>query len=328
VVSDEHADEELPPAVLLMGPTASGKTAAALELAERFPIGLISVDSAQVYRGLDIGSAKPEPECLESFPHELIDLRDPEQSYSAAEFVCDCGEAMRRIAGRGRLPLLVGGTMMYFRALLYGLDDMPSADHALRRTIEEEAARRGWAGLYRELARADPGAAAIIDPADRQRIVRAIEVLRRTGHGPSRLRRNNRIAVLKTLRLVLAPPRRHVLHDGIAKRFNRMLQQGFLDEVRALRGRCGVDSGCAAIRSVGYRQAWEMMDGAFEPDELPARVQAATRQLAKRQLTALRRMSRSLWYDPNANGTIERIFRHVEAFYGRSTANGVLCQDK
>lgn len=322
MVSKDRVCAELPPAVLLMGPTAAGKTEVALKLAERFPVGLISVDSAQVYRGLDIGSAKPEPECLERFPHELIDLRDPEQAYSVADFVADCRAAMQRISDRGQLPLLVGGTMMYFRALLYGLDEMPSADPGLRTQIEEEAEQRGWAVLHRELAQVDPDCAALIDPADRQRIVRALEILRRTGHGPSRLRRNNQIAVLKTLRLVLAPSRRHVLHQRIAMRFDRMLAEGFLDEIRALRERCDLHPGCAAVRSVGYRQAWAMMDGDFEPDQLSARVQAATRQLAKRQLTALRRMSRSLWYDPSSNGTIDGISRQVEAFYGLSASTG------
>lgn len=307
----------MPPAVLLMGPTAAGKTEVALRLAEQLPIGLISVDSAQVYRGLDIGSAKPGSECLERYPHALINLRDPEQTYSVAEFLGDCHAAMHRIAAAGRLPVLVGGTMMYFRALLYGLDDMPAADPVLRRAIEGEAERRGWAALYRELMLADPVSAKRIDPGDRQRIARGLEVLRRTGEGPSRWRQNNRTALLDTLRLVLAPARRHILHERIEARFDQMLEQGFLGEVRQLRERPGVHLGCPAIRSVGYRQAWEMMNGDFQAGELGARVKAATRQLAKRQLTALRRMSRALWYDPNGTSTISRVHGQVEAFRER-----------
>ena len=308
-----------------MGPTAAGKTDVALRLAQRFPIGLISVDSAQVYRGLDIGSAKLEPRWLERFPHALVNIRDPEESYSVADFISDCRDAMLRAAERGQLPVLVGGTMMYFRALLYGLDAMPAADPALRRQIEGEAERRGWADLHRELAQADPRSAAIIDTGDRQRIARALEVLRQTGQGPSRLRRDNRVPVLEVLRLVLAPPRRHMLHERIERRFNRMMDMGFLDEVRRLRQRRGIHAECAAIKCVGYRQAWQMMDGQFEPGQLSSRVQAATRQLAKRQLTALRQLSRALWYDPQDERTLWRISRQVEGFWENRTLANPRC---
>jgi len=319
VGSEADPPADLPPAILVMGPTAAGKTEVALKLAERLPVGLISVDSAQIYRGLDIGSAKPEPACLARHPHALIDIRDPRQTYSVAEFIRDCREAMLRLAGEGRVPLLVGGTMMYFRALLYGLDKMPPADPVLRRQIEHEAERRGWESLHRELAQADPGCAARIEPGDRQRIARGLEILRATGRGPSDWRRHNRIPVLKSLRLVLAPSCRHILHQRIERRFDQMMEQGFLEEMRTLRKLDGLNAGCSAIRSVGYRQAWAMMDGEFGSDQLPARVRAATRQLAKRQLTALRGLSRTLWYDPGLNGTINRVLRRVEAFCGVST---------
>jgi tRNA dimethylallyltransferase len=314
VASKHEKPQQLPPAVLLMGPTAAGKTAIALALARRLPVGLISVDSAQVYRGLDIGAAKPDAETLRECPHELIDLREPEESYSVADFMSDADSAIKRVAASGRLPLLVGGTMMYFKALVYGLDRMPAADPALRAVLAKEAAERGWVALHAELATHDPIAAAVIRPSDPQRIQRALEVLRLSGKGPSHWQSHNRIPRLSSLRLVVTPSDRHILHHRIALRLEQMLSQGFMQEVEALRTRPGLGPDSASMRSVGYRQAWQHLDGACDQAGFLELAGAATRQLAKRQLTALRQFPDSLWYDPDRSLTIEMIFRQVEDF--------------
>ncbi|MFU8831272.1 MAG: tRNA (adenosine(37)-N6)-dimethylallyltransferase MiaA [Wenzhouxiangella sp.] len=316
-MASSEVDAPLPPVVALMGPTAAGKTAIALELARRFPVGLVSVDSAQVYRGLDIGSAKPDPDTLAAYPHALIDIREPEESYSVADFCRDCEAEIRRIAALGQLPVLVGGTMMYFRSMIYGLDAMPEADPELRQAIAAEGDRRGWPAMHAELIRHDPIAAGAIEVADRQRIQRALEVVRLTGQGPSGMRRHNRIPRLPSCRLVVTPADRQRLHQRIAQRLEAMLEQGFMDEVAKLRQRPGLDPGSGAMRSVGYRQAWQHLDGEFELDEFRARTKAATRQLAKRQLTSLRQMSRALWYDPDGSLTLNLVFRQVEGFLKR-----------
>jgi len=317
VVNNEITDPPLPPVVALMGPTAAGKTAIAMELVRRFPVGLVSVDSAQVYRGLDIGSAKPDPDTLASFPHALVDIREPEDSYSVADFCRDCEAEIRRLDAMGRLPVLVGGTMMYFKSMIYGLDAMPEADPDLRKAIGEEGDRRGWPAMHAELMQHDPVAARAIKVADRQRIQRALEVLRLTGHGPSRLRSHNRIPRLATCRLVVAPGDRHSLHQRIGQRLDAMLAQGFLSEVETLRQRPKLDPRSAAMRSVGYRQAWQYLDGEFDLSEFRSKATAATRQLAKRQLTSLRQMSRALWYDPDGSLTLNLVFRQVEGFLKR-----------
>jgi tRNA dimethylallyltransferase len=304
----------LPPVVLLMGPTAAGKTAVALALARRMPVGLISVDSTQVYRGLDIGSAKPDAATLQAFPHELIDLREPQERYSVADFLTDAEAAIGRVRESGRVPLLVGGTMMYFKALIYGLDQMPKSDPALRALIGEEAAEKGWPALHAELARHDPDAATIIRPSDPQRISRALEVLRLSGKGPSHWHRHNRIPRRSALRLVVTPASRQVLHDRIEVRLHQMLAEGFLEEVRMLRERPGLSEDMPSMRSVGYRQAWHYLDGDGDLPTFLGRASAATRQLAKRQLTALRQLSGSLWYDPDRRLSIDMIFRQVEDF--------------
>lgn len=304
----------LPPAILVMGPTAAGKTAAAFALHERFPVELVSVDSAQVYRGLDIGTAKPDRATLERHPHALIDVRDPEATYSAADFVRDAEAEIRRIHAAGRWPVLVGGTMLYYRALVYGLDPMPPADAALRGAIAAEARERGWRALHAELARHDPVTAEAIGPGDPQRIQRALEVLRLTGRGPSAFHAHNRLPRLDALRLVLTPRDRHVLHERIGMRFDDMLAQGLIAEVERLRSRPGLTADHAAMRSVGYRQAWLHLDGALSSDQWRHSAVAATRQLAKRQLTALRRMSGALWHDSLQKRTIELIFRQVGGF--------------
>lgn len=311
-------ERELPPAVFLMGPTAAGKTAAAFALHERFPVELVSVDSAQVYRGLDIGSAKPDAATLARYPHALIDIRDPEQTYSAAQFAADAEAEIRRIHAAGRWPVLVGGTMLYYRALLYGLDPMPPADADLRRVIAAEAQELGWPALHAELARHDPAAAAVIESADTQRIQRALEILRLTGKGPSAHHGHNRRPRLNALRLVLTPRDRHILHERIARRFDEMLAQGFVAEVQRLRARTGLSADHASMKSVGYRQAWEALEEGRTVGDCRSRAVAATRQLAKRQLTALRRLPRTLWHDSLQERTIELIFRQVGDFFAQS----------
>ncbi len=310
--SDDHP--VLPPAVILAGPTAAGKTAIALALAERFPVDLISVDSTQVYRGLDIGSAKVDAATRQRFPHALIDVCEPEQAYSAADFERDCRACMEQSARNKRLPLLVGGTMMWLRALIYGLDRLPGADPEVRRQIARQAESSGWAALHAELARIDSQAAASISVNDPQRIQRAIEIVRLTGKGPSCFHRHNRLPRLVTLRLVLTPTDRHVLHQRIGIRLDQMLEAGFLDEVSALRRRRALSVSSPSMRSVGYRQAWQYLDGRLDRQAFVDRARSATRQLAKRQLTALRQFSGALWYDPGRSLTIKRIFNQVERF--------------
>lgn len=306
--------ERLPPAVFLMGPTAAGKTAVAMALADARPVRLISVDSAQVYRGLDIGAAKPDRETLAQYPHALIDIREPEETYSAADFAADAAGEIRAAHRAGAMPVLVGGTVLYFRALLYGLDRMPPADQNLRAEIEAEAGQRGWASLHHELGRHDPAAAARIRPADQQRILRAIEVLRLTGKGPSSHYSDNRVPRMDSLRLVLTPSDRHVLHDRIERRFDQMLDEDLLAEVTTLRRRPALTVDHAAMRSVGYRQLWRHLDGQYDLATARAKGVAATRQLAKRQLTALRQMPGALWNDPLQMRTIDLIFRQVGEF--------------
>jgi tRNA dimethylallyltransferase len=277
----------------LAGPTASGKTGAALALAEAIDAEIVSVDSALVYRGMDIGTAKPSAAERAAVPHHLIDIRDPTQPYSAAEFAADAARLVAEIAARGKVPLLVGGTMLYFKALFEGLDAMPAADPAVRAQLEAEAARRGWPALHAELAQADPSTAARLAPNDSQRVQRALEVWRTTGkplsafHGAAR-GGGLRPAVL----LSLEPQERAWLHERIAQRFDAMLAAGFLDEVRALRARGDLHPGLPSMRCVGYRQAWEALDEGWPLAQLRERGIFATRQLAKRQLTWLRGMQR------------------------------------
>jgi tRNA dimethylallyltransferase len=279
----------LPPAIFLMGPTASGKTALAVSLIERFPLEIISVDSALVYRGMDIGTAKPDAATLARAPHHLLDIRDPGEAYSAAAFRDDALRLMAEITARGRVPLLVGGTMLYFRALLQGLDDLPRADAALRRQLEAEAAERGWPALHAELAGVDPETAARLAPNDSQRIGRALEIFRLSGKPMSALLdRTQADLPYRVLQLALIPSDRAVLHQRIADRFDAMLAGGLLDEVKSLRQAYALTPDLPAMRAVGYRQAWAHLDGEISLDELRETGIAATRQLAKRQLTWLR----------------------------------------
>jgi len=280
--------DQRPLAVFLMGPTASGKTALALELAQSGRFGLISVDSALVYRGLDIGSAKPDAATLAEFPHALIDIREPEQAYSAAEFCADARVAMDAIAARGKTPLLVGGTGLYFRALDRGLSDLPTAEPQLRAKIEAEAIERGWVAMHAELAALDPIAGARIHPNDPQRIGRALEVIRISGVPLSALQGKGRADLpFRILKIALLPDRA-VLHARIAERFELMLANGFLDEVRTLVQRPQLHADLPAMRSVGYRQAWQHLRGEIDAETLRRSGIEATRQLAKRQITWIR----------------------------------------
>ena len=280
----------LPPAICLMGPTASGKTAVSLGLTLRFPLEIVSVDSAQVFRDMDIGTAKPDRATLEKFPHHLIDLISPEESYSAARFRSDALRVMAEITARGRIPLLAGGTMLYFKALRDGLSDLPQADAVLRHAIDEEAQRRGWPALHAELARLDPAAAARLKPTDAQRIQRTLEVVRLTGAplAESLARRSAAAPPYRLVQLALLPADRAVLHARIAQRFDAMLAAGLVDEVRALRRKYRLHAGLPSLRCVGYRQVWDCLEGDCDRAALREKGIAATRQLAKRQLTWLR----------------------------------------
>ena len=279
--------------ICIAGPTASGKSALALALAQQLPAEIVSVDSALVYRGMDIGTAKPTPAERAAAPHHLIDIRDPAQADSAAEFVRDAARLIADIQARGRTPLLVGGTMLYFKALLHGLDDMPPADAAVRARLEAQARERGWPALHAELARVDPATAARLAPADSQRIQRALEVWQLTGrpladfHAIKQGASSAGLAGAASL-FSLEPQDRTWLHQRIARRFDAMLAEGFLDEVAALRARGDLPPELPALRAVGYRQAWQALDEGWPLALLRERAIAATRQLAKRQLTWLR----------------------------------------
>ena len=271
-----------------MGPTTSGKSAAAMALARERPIEIVSVDSALVYRGMDIGTAKPTRDEQARVPHHLIDLLDPSESYSAARFVADADAAIAAIRARGHVPLLTGGTMLYFKALRDGLDAMPSADLAIRADLEREAARDGWDALHRQLATVDPVTAARLAPLDAQRISRALEVWRSSGTPLSAFQQGTRVAARPLRVWSLEPSDRNALHTRIATRFDAMLDAGFLDEVRALKARGDLDPRMPSMRCVGYRQAWEHLDGECDATTMRERAIAATRQLAKRQITWLR----------------------------------------
>lgn len=306
----------LPPAVLLMGPTASGKTGLAVELVQRFPMDLISVDSALVYRGLDIGTAKPDPATLAIAPHRLIDILEPTGRYSAADFRRDALREMASITAAGRVPLLVGGTMLYFRALQDGLSTLPAADQATRDRIEARAAREGWPALHAELASIDPAAAGRISPNDPQRIQRALEVFELSGQSMTHLQQQapGDPLAYRLLKLVVCPQPRSELHRRIEQRFDTMLAQGFEEEVRGLHRRGDLDPSLPALRAVGYRQAWAWLDGAYGRQEMRQKAVFATRQLAKRQLTWLRREKDCLWYDLAQDKALGGVMSTVKRF--------------
>ncbi|HKW37637.1 MAG TPA: tRNA (adenosine(37)-N6)-dimethylallyltransferase MiaA [Burkholderiales bacterium] len=274
-----------------MGPTASGKSAVAARLAERFPVEIVSVDSAQIYRGMDIGTAKPSAAERRAVQHHLIDILDPTESYSAAQFRSDAAGLIREIASRGRTPLLVGGTMLYFKALREGLSELPESDATVRAHIDAEAAERGWPALHAELAKVDAPTAARLKPNDAQRIQRALEIHRVTGRPMSELLGRKKGALsFRLVEVALVPADRDGLHRRIESRFGEMLGNGLVEELRALRGRYALRPGLPSMRTVGYRQAWQFLEGEFDRDELRRRGVSATRQLAKRQLTWLRSM--------------------------------------
>ncbi len=291
----------------LTGPTAVGKTEVAIALAQRRPISLISIDSAMVYRGMDIGTAKPAAALLECYPHALVDIRDPLEAYSAAEFLRDADAAVRQAWQAGRLPVLVGGTMLYLRIFREGLAAMPGANTAVRRRLNAQAAATGWSTLYERLCDIDPVAAAKIHPNNHSRLQRALEVFELTGRpisqfweGGTAADAGNRLDA-KLLELAIEPDDRSVLHSRIEQRFDAMLKAGFLAEVAGLRARGDLNLSLPALRAVGYRQAWEHLEGIVDAAGMRARALAATRQLAKRQLTWLRGwswMKRFAWGDP------------------------------
>ena len=310
---------DFPKAFAVLGPTAGGKTGLALRLAQRFPLEIISLDSALVYRGMDIGTAKPTDEELASVPHHLIDIISPLQSYSAAEFAADCLRLCGEISARGRMPLIVGGTMMYFHALVNGLNDLPQADAGVRAQLQAQKAEQGIEGLYRRLCEVDAATAARLKPGDSQRIERALEVFLLTGRPLS-----DHLAVQTAYRvplrlhtLVLFPQRRELLHEVIARRFRLMLEQGFLEEVGRLKTEYpSLTAEHNSMRCVGYRQAWDYLDGACAYDAFVDAGIAATRQLAKRQLTWLRKTEADTLLDPydgtdvfqTASAALERHF--------------------
>lgn len=310
---------DFPKAFAVLGPTAGGKTGLALRLAQRFPLEIISLDSALVYRGMDIGTAKPTAEELASVPHHLIDIISPLQSYSAAEFAADCLRLCGEISARGRMPLIVGGTMMYFHALVNGLNDLPQADAGVRAQLQAQKAEQGLEGLYRRLCGVDAVTAARLKPGDSQRIERALEVFLLTGRPLS-----DHLAVKTAYRvplrlhtLVLFPQRRELLHEAIARRFRLMLEQGFLEEVGRLKAEYpSLTAEHNSMRCVGYRQAWDYLDGACAYDAFVDAGIAATRQLAKRQLTWLRKTEADTLLDPydgadvfqTASAALERHF--------------------
>lgn len=298
-------------AVCLMGPTASGKTDIAISLCKRFPCEIISVDSALVYRGMDVGTAKPDAATLARTPHRLVDIRDPEEAYSAGDFVRDARKAMDDIFASGKIPLLVGGTMMYFRALIQGLAELPTADPEIRRMIDAEAETAGWPALHAELARFDPATAARLNPNDSQRIQRALEVFRISGKPLSvwqQAGRDKRQSDgIEYLRVAAQPEPRQILHERIEERLNIMLNNGFLDEVNVLRERPNLTRDASSMRSVGYRQFWSHAAGECTLEEARFKALVATRQLAKRQITWLRSEESLRSFDPLEVDVIDAI---------------------
>jgi tRNA dimethylallyltransferase len=308
----------LPPAILLMGPTASGKTRLAIEIARTFPIEIISVDSAQVFLDMDLGTAKPSPAERQAVPHHLIDLLPPTESYSAARFRKDALLLMQEITARGRIPLLAGGTMLYFKALREGLSELPESDVEIRKKIDAEAAVRGWPALHAELARVDPDTAARLKPNDAQRIQRALEVFHGTGKPMSALlgRPVQAQPPFRLIQIALAPSDRGALHQRIAERFDAMLKEGLVEELRGLKERYELRTDLPSMRCVGYRQAWQYLEGEIDRDALRERGVYATRQLAKRQLTWLRATPGVRTFDCFAPGTKTEVLGNLRAELG------------
>ncbi|MFT5505340.1 MAG: tRNA dimethylallyltransferase [Gammaproteobacteria bacterium] len=280
------------PVVFLMGATATGKTQLAVEIAREFPVEIISVDSALIYRGMNIGTAKPDSTLLSEVPHHLIDIRDPAERYSVSEFLSDTESLIEQIRARGAIPLLAGGTMMYFHTLEKGLNNLPEASPEIRKVISHRAEFQGWSALHNELATLDPVSASLIKPSDGQRIQRALEVFQISGKPMSALSEEIPVPVVSSpLKLILGCDDRSIIHQRIESRFDQMLFDGFIDEVRHLKSRNDLNEDLPSIRCVGYRQVWEYLDGLHSPAEMRYRAIVATRQLAKRQLTWLRKYS-------------------------------------
>ncbi len=307
---------ELPAAVFLMGPTAAGKTGLAVELCKRFPLEIISVDSALVYRGMDIGTAKPDAATLQKIPHRLIDIRDPSETYSAADFRSDALREMEAITAAGRIPLLVGGTMLYFRALEHGLSVLPAADPEVRKKLEKQAAKIGWSAMHEILQQKDPVAAARIHPNDPQRIQRALEVIAISGQPMSELQQQTAGEPLqyRIHKIIISPEPRSVLHERIEQRFDLMVKAGFIDEMKSLYARSDLNADLPSMRAVGYRQAWEWLEGDCSFEQMREKATAATRQLAKRQLTWLRRETASLWYNLQSDRVREEVSEALRGF--------------
>ncbi|MDX2219468.1 MAG: tRNA (adenosine(37)-N6)-dimethylallyltransferase MiaA [Burkholderiales bacterium] len=309
-------------AVFLLGPTASGKSAAAMHLARHLPVEIVSIDSAQVYRGMDVGTAKPSAAERAAVPHHLIDLIDPTDAYSAAQFHADASRLIADIHARGRLPLLVGGTMLYVKALEEGLSNLPEADANIRKMLEAEAAERGWPAMHAELARIDPPTAARLKPNDSQRVQRALEVFRITGQPLSALQgaRTGRAAPFAALKLALIPSDRAVLHERIAVRFDAMLANGLVEELRLLQSRFTLSPALPSMRCVGYRQAWDFLAGDIDARALREQGIAATRQLAKRQHTWLRSMTGVETLDCLDAALADQVRERVERWMAAPTA--------
>ena len=305
----------LPPAIFLMGPTASGKTGVAVELAQRLPVELISVDSALVYRDMDIGTAKPDAATLARAPHHLIDIIAPTEAYSAAAFRHDALRLMAEITARGKIPLLVGGTMLYFKTLREGLSELPQADKEVRAALDAEIAEHGIARLHAELAKVDAETAARLAPADTQRIQRAMEIYRLTGSPMSELLKQQTQHELPydVTSIALVPSERSVLHQRIATRFQQMLRDGLIDELQMLRNKYPLHRDMTSMRCVGYRQAWEFFEGEINEEQLLEKGIAATRQLAKRQLTWLRSMPENIELDCLAPDLLQQTLKATQS---------------
>ena len=302
-----------PPAILLLGPTASGKTAVAARLVRELPCEIISVDSAQIYRGMNIGTAKPDAKLLKLAPHHLLDIIEPHESYSAARFRDDALALMREITERDRIPLLVGGTMMYFQALTEGLNDLPEADPMIRMMIDTMAEEQGWPAVHARLARVDPETAARLEPNDSQRVQRAMEIYLLTNQPMSKLLKKPKYVYFpySPIRISLVPSDREVLHMRIAQRFDTMLKAGLVKELKNLREEYGLENSMPSMRAVGYRQAWDHLEGRIDTAALREQGIAATRQLAKRQLTWLRSMENITEFDCLAEDLDDLVLEYV-----------------
>jgi len=319
-----------PPAIFLMGPTASGKSSITMEIAKRLSVEIVSVDSAQVYRHMDIGTAKPSAKTLAAVPHHLINLIEPHERYSAAQFRDDALVAMREITERGKIPLLVGGTMLYFRALLEGLSELPPADIGVRMAIDTKAEESGWPEMHKELQQLDPAIAMRIQPNDSQRIQRALEIYYLTDKPMSELLKKPRYVYLpyRVSSIALIPDDRDVLHQRIAHRFEEMLELGLISEVRAVRDKFGLEAETPSMRCVGYRQAWMYLDNEISLTEMREMGLAATRQLAKRQLTWLRSMKGFKEFNCFAENLPQLILEYLQENESMSAAHSKSGQQK